>query len=349
MLGRYTRSIDDHDAAAIFPHWRACGREKKGQSKVTLGSTDDDGAGAAMASEAGEWRRGKGRAWRLVEEGIAGGAASAAACLASNPIDGIRCRQQLKTRPPILGTSTLQAGLAPAMAYNIVLNSTRFSLYCALHDEESKISSSLLGPVASGVLAGGIAGFISSPLARWRTLRQAGDSLSSARSFLLDRPFEGAVPWAARNAGHTACIFPLFAIASKRLDASWADAPQTVRHLVASLFAASVSCMLMNPLDVYCTRLYHGGSQLSAAYRSSLIGSLLAGYRGLSANLLRTVPHTVLTFVLLERWRSLSSSDPATRSSTTTGNAAPAPAAANGLGRARTTAVGAPIVERERA
>ena len=109
MLCRYAHPIDDHDAAPpSTPGKLADAKERAKQSHPRF-ATDDDGAGAAMASETGEWRRGKGRTWRLVEEGIAGGAASAAACLASNPIDGIRCRQQLKTRPPILGTSTLQA------------------------------------------------------------------------------------------------------------------------------------------------------------------------------------------------------------------------------------------------
>ena len=280
----------------------------------------------------------------LAKEAFLGGAASAAACIASNPIDGIRCRMQLKTRPPLIGSASsaaamaasLQAGLGPAMLYNVVLNSTRFSLFRALHGDGSDQSLVHCGPIASGLFAGAVSGFLSSPLARLRTLRQAGDSVSSAKA-LMQRPFEGAAPWAARNAGHTACIFTLFAAASQRLDVSWADAPSSARHLISSLFAASVSCVLMNPLDVYCTRLYHSGSvgaDSAAAYRSSLLGSLLAGYRGLSANLMRTVPHTVLTFVLLERWRGIGSSAPTHTSAV--GDATPTPAS-GGFGALRRT------------
>ena len=150
----------------------------------------------------------------------------------------------------------------------------------------------------------------------------------------MQRPFEGAAPWAARNAATPHASSPS---SPPRASAStsWADAPSG-RHLISSLFAASVS-VSVNPLDVYCTRLYHSGSvgaDSAAAYRSSLLGSLLAGYRGLSANLMRTVPHTVLTFVLLERWRGIGSSAPT--HTPAVGDATPTPAS-GGFGALRRT------------
>lgn len=133
----------------------------------------------------------------------------------SNPIDIVRVRIQI-TSAPALSTAgaagmltrwgPLTAGLGPAMAYNVVLNAARFSLFHAFNDADGRA-----GPVASGLLAGGIAGFLSSPLARWRTLRQAGTSLNM--SAVMAKPFACAPAWALRNAGHTACIFQCAATA----------------------------------------------------------------------------------------------------------------------------------------
>ena len=228
----------------------------------------------------------------VVREATLGGVASAAAAIISNPIDIVRVRRQLGSLPAAAPKS-INAGLGPAMIYNVVLNSTRFSLFYAVDDR--------LGPIAGGLLAGGVAGFISSPFARWRTLRQAGESSAS----LMTRPFAGALPWAFRNAGHTACIFYLFAATSKALEERSASAqlPPTLRHLAGSLVAATTSCFLMNPLDVYCTRQYAAtgsGAIAPPAAPARVASSLLAsGYAGLGANMLRTVPHTVLTFVLV--------------------------------------------------
>lgn len=72
----------------------------------------------------------------------------------------------------------------------------------------------------------------------------------------------------------------------------------TLRHLAASLGAACASCFLMNPLDVYCTRLFHSSATPSAPAAGAGAGLRALFYTGLGANMLRTVPHTVLTFVI---------------------------------------------------
>jgi len=183
--------------------------------------------------------------------------------------------------------------------------------------------------VAGGFMAGGVAGFVSSPLARWRTLRQAGGSgASSSLSLLMARPFAGAPAWALRNAGHTACIFHLFGATSRVLERSSPALPPTLQHLAASLFAASVSCFLMNPLDVYCTRTFHSSLEpVDAPLRAvpatpangrTFAAAAAAGYKGLSANLLRTVPHTVLTFVILEALRARAAEPSLTPATVTT-------------------------------
>ena len=184
-----------------------------------------------------------------------------------------------------------------------MLNATRFSLYHA----NTSDSQGRAGQIGAGLLSGGIAGFISSPLARLRTLRQAGEARSSAATLLTTgRPFAGSHKWAARNAGHTACIFGIFGAADAALAESETGLTPTMRHLAASLVSAAASCVLMNPLDVITTRCFFHSRALSGPTApplasppaSWLASAVAAGYSGLGANLLRTVPHTVITFVL---------------------------------------------------
>ena len=279
-------------------------------------------------------------------EALRGGAASAAACLLSNPIDVVRCRLQLEGgRSSLFHSTGMASSLPAAMAYNVVMNSTRFALFASL-------SSNTDRPLTSGLLAGGVAGLVSSPLARLRTLQQAGDHMfASAARATAAAPFSGAGIWSLRNAGHTACIFYLYEAALRRLSVrlDGAGVPPLVLYLSASLCASVTSCLLMNPLDVLATRAFHAppanAAALAAGFhtpthlntpvaapstlrttlrtparlplkwpllettlrtpaRLPLKWPLLdTAYRGLGANLIRTVPHTVLTFVFLEALR----------------------------------------------
>jgi len=262
-------------------------------------------------------------------EALRGGAASAAACLLSNPIDVVRCRLQLEGgRSGLFHSTGMASSLPAAMAYNVVMNSTRFALFASL-------SSNTDRPLTSGLLAGGVAGLVSSPLARLRTLQQAGDHMfASAARATAAAPFSGAGIWSLRNAGHTACIFYLYEAALRRLSVrlDGAGVPPLVLYLSASLCASVTSCLLMNPLDVLATRAFHAppanAAALAAGFhtpthlntpvaapstlrttlrtpaRVPLKWPLLdTAYRGLGANLIRTVPHTVLTFVFLEALR----------------------------------------------
>ena len=89
---------------------------------------------------------------------------------------------------------------------------------------------------------------------------------------------------------------------------------------MSNSFEGWLSCFLMNPLDVLATRVFAASAQLlpppprrlakaaapAAAAASAPVRPLLllrTAYRGLGANLLRTVPHTVLTFVFIEALR----------------------------------------------
>jgi hypothetical protein len=257
-------------------------------------------------------------------EALLGGTASAAAALFTNPIDVVRARLQLQSGPRAASSGGgvaiattlargggLQAGLGAAVGYNVLLNATRFSLFGALSSPDAGACT----PLQASLVAGGVAGALSAPLARLRTLQQLGHSRTAAWRALAHAPLAGATPWAVRNAGHTAVIFWLYEAISTsgwvdaRLEAALggaAERPSALTHLVSSLCAATVSCFLLNPLDVCATRVFHSsaearrGASSSAAPREPLAR---AAFRGLGANLLRTVPHTALTFLFLEALR----------------------------------------------
>jgi hypothetical protein len=66
----------------------------------------------------------------------------------------------------------------------------------------------------------------------------------------------------------------------------------------------------MNPVDFICTRLYDASVARSPASPLRVLEDALAAdgfaglYRGLTANLARIVPHTVVTFVIAETVRT---------------------------------------------
>ena len=98
--------------------------------------------------------------------------------------------------------------------------------------------------------------------------------------------------------------FTLFAAASQRLDVSWPMRPP--RHLIPLFRRLRLLCPhepTRRILHALVPQRLSGRRQLRRIAAASLVPS--GGYRGLSANLMRTVPHTVLTFVLLERWRGI--------------------------------------------
>mmetsp|Transcript_12498 Transcript_12498/g.42301 ORF Transcript_12498/g.42301 Transcript_12498/m.42301 type:complete len:326 (-) Transcript_12498:166-1143(-) len=278
------------------------------------------------------------------EEALLGAAAAAAACLVSNPLDVARVHAQLapprEALPGVGGVlrrvvSThgylgLTRGMAYGLSYNVALNSLRFSMFSALAAQDD--GPGLPAP-AAGVCAGFCAGLMASPLARARTLMQEhalgspGWRAPSAAQLLGTRPFDGALAWALRNAGHTGCIFGLYGPFKRALEERLPSAPSTLVHLLAALHAATLSCAVMNPLDLVATRLYaqsgpgpgpgagmEGGAaaaRVELAYTSALDCVLKtvaaegpAGlYRGLAANVCRIVPHTAVTFAVAEALR----------------------------------------------
>lgn len=260
------------------------------------------------------------------EEAVIGALGAASACLVSNPLDVARVRLQLARGDaggPVgvlssavrrEGLRALGSGLGLGITYNVLLNSTRFFLF-------SELNESGMPAPASGVVAGFVSGFISSPLARARTLVQTSrvsgrGGASAAALVFAPRAFQGATIWSLRNAGHTAIIFSLHGALKRRLGDAAPAASPTALHLVASVHAALVSCVVMNPVDVLATRFYCQpelravGSGVSVVaspaevvWRTVAEEGLGGLFRGLSANVLRIVPHTAVTLAVADALR----------------------------------------------
>jgi len=239
------------------------------------------------------------------------------------------------------GAVALWRSLPEAVVYNAVLNSVRFSLYSALTVSAAQSShmEALPKPVG-GFVAGCIAGAIASPIAKARTAAQRGptDSRSSALvDTIRHRPFSGASSWALRNGGHTGIIFSTYEGLNRGFSTSLSGLSAISQSLLSSLCAATISCVLMNPLDVISTRVFAQSSQpalvrsfgradfaplgcctglcmpmpATAHYSSpvdcaiKLVASegVAALWKGLGANLARIVPHTAVTFAIVESLR----------------------------------------------
>ena len=232
------------------------------------------------------------------EEAILGAAGSVGACVVSHPLDTARARQALGLG--VRAGPSLASGMGVAMAYNVVLNGARFgglSVSTASGADEG----------LSGFVAGGLSGYIAAPLARARTLLQTSSSGGGSWHALLGGggAFAGASAWALRSASHSGVIFAVRARALPAIERAAPEwTPSSIVHLAASLQASLVSCLLVNPLDVVATRLQApGGSGRAAA--PSLVECVLRGglYSGLAANAARVVPHTCLTFGIIEMLR----------------------------------------------
>jgi hypothetical protein len=244
------------------------------------------------------------------------------------------------------GALVLWRSLPEAVAYNAVLNSVRFSLYSALTaGTVHAVREERMSPPVAGFVAGSIAGAVASPFAMARTAAQR-ESAGLAGGMQLSRlatEAKAAAPsglgwgavasWSLRNGGHTGIIFSCYEHFRWHLAAAFPSLPGAVHSLSASLAASSLSCVAVNPIDVVATRLFAQSAPrpelaISAASSTCGVGAIVTPmysspldvvvktvladgvpglYRGLGANIARVVPHTCITFAIVEAFRSRSS------------------------------------------
>mmetsp|Transcript_29160 Transcript_29160/g.89330 ORF Transcript_29160/g.89330 Transcript_29160/m.89330 type:complete len:304 (-) Transcript_29160:212-1123(-) len=285
---------------------------------------------------------------QTVHEALLGAAASSAACIVSNPVDTVRVRMQLQQGKDGLPNGPLRAmrvvaeregllalwrSMPQAVAYNAVLNSVRFSLYSAI-TAGTLYTTDGLSPPVGGFIAGTVAGAVASPFAKARTAAQREAVLARDRIHPLKLPasvsWGASSSWALRNGGHTGIIFSCYENFKCQLAVTLPLLSETTHSLLASLAASSLSCVVVNPLDVVATRLFvqpttrpaisvssltHNcanaavaspvySSPLDVVVKIVLAEGIPGLYKGLAANIARIVPHTCLTFAIVEVLRS---------------------------------------------
>ena len=253
---------------------------------------------------------------------LGAGAATGATCM-SNPIDSIKTRLQLASAAPALssapspgdangpagrlfaslrggGLGALQVGLRPAIAYNVLLNGARLSLYRPLCREGCP------APVAGG-MAGAVGALTASPAWVLKVRSHAG--CPTSLSGLVRK--EGARA-AYRGVG-VAMLRVSTASAVQLSTYDWAKSvmgsPESWATRGAAAAVAGVATIAaFNPFDVIATRLAAAGPgmKLSTCARTLVReGGWLGFYRGSLTNYLRVGPHTAVTLLLWELGKGL--------------------------------------------
>jgi len=295
----------------------------------------------------------------------AGACAAAAATVFSNPFDVVKTRMQLQGElgaktggaaysSPISGLRQIfaeggmrgvQAGLAPAIMFQVAMNGVRLGSFPYLSegfqdmlgvrdaDAEGGTASTeaakLTARLGAGMTAGVLGACIAQPfyLVKSRLQSAATGSFRAVQSYDYKGPMDGLAR-IVRDDGGFAALFRGWDAAALRLGAgsaaqltSYVMFKERVAefgfsglplHAIASAGASMVVTACMTPFDVVSTR-YMQSTKGSGRYSSPLdcfVKTARAeGARGLwkgaGALYLRLAPHTILTLTFLEQFRIL--------------------------------------------
>ncbi|KAH7141435.1 mitochondrial dicarboxylate transporter [Dactylonectria estremocensis] len=268
-----------------------------------------------------------------------GGAAACMAVCFTHPLDQTKYRMQvLKSKTSMFnvmyrfasrdGITSLWTGLSASILRQGSYSTARFGIHTALservlkHTGQSKIS--LPWNIACAGVAGGIAGVIGNP-AEVALVRMCADGAKpQAQRFGYANAVHAMVRVAqdegvrAFGKGITANIarsvlmnvsqIATYASAKQYLVGSAGLGDDIKTHAMASLAAGTMATTLCAPADVLKSRLQAsaGKEGLLAVLRSGLreegVRFLM---RGWTPAWLRLTPHTVLTFVFMEKLRQL--------------------------------------------
>jgi len=230
------------------------------------------------------------------------------------------------------GLRGLQAGLVPALCYQTAMNGTRLGLYepvqRALVAVTGADPASTLMKAAAAAASGAVGATLGSPLYLVKSRLQAQSAFFTVREAHayrglwhglssvfaaegargLFRGLNGALPRvmtgsAVQLSSYDTC---------KAHAAAAGVAPGTLQHLVASLLASVLTVTAMNPWDVISTRLYQSQGKhtvysgpFDCAAKTVRAEGWAALQKGWLAQYGRLGPHTVLTFLFLEKLRPL--------------------------------------------
>ncbi|KAK0669905.1 mitochondrial dicarboxylate transporter [Cercophora samala] len=269
---------------------------------------------------------------------LGGAAASMAVCF-THPLDLTKYRMQvLHTRTPMLSTlyrfavrdgiPSLWSGLSASVLRQSTYSTARFGLYTILSRQMQKQSGtaklSTTSTVVCAGVAGGLAGMVGNPT-EVVLVRMCADAVKPPAERFLYSDAVTALVRIAREEGvkvfgrglsanivrsvlmNVSQIAPY--AAAKRTILTRTQLKDDIRtHALASLFAGTVATTACAPADVLKSRIQ------SAAKGSTVLQVVRDGLRqegpvflmkGWTPAWLRLTPHTVLTFVIMEKLSEL--------------------------------------------
>lgn len=240
------------------------------------------------------------------------------------------------------GLRGLQKGLLPAYVYQILMNGTRFTLYERIrhffiaHPALSclhKDSRTVLSNAGAGAIAGGVAATIGTPFNLIKTRLQSysphfatgvqhgypGTVTAIRKIWAHEGPlgfYRGVSASVLRTTFGSAAQLSCYEWAKRRIAALWGCSDEIAGvHLASSMLSGVAACLVMNPFDVVMTRLYNQQHQNAhvlvyrglwdCASKTVRAEGISALFKGLVPHFVRIGPHTVLTLVLLEQFRTL--------------------------------------------
>jgi len=237
------------------------------------------------------------------------------------------------------GLPALQRGLFPALLYQVFLNGPRLGAYQILENAGFTRNKKDGGirfyrSVFAGAVSGAFGAFVASPFYLAKTRLQARAAAAVAVGFqhkqvnlagaLKDVYRKGGFLglWAGVNAAvprvmvGSAAQLTTFSAAKQRIDATgYFPYPNHILCVfLASCLSGVAVVAFMTPFDVISTRLYNqpstGGSDKlyykgfwDCAMKMSRTEGMLAFYKGWTASLLRSAPHTVLSLIFWDELR----------------------------------------------
>ena len=230
------------------------------------------------------------------------------------------------------GLATLWKGVTSNIGFHIVLTGMRFGLYSTFNQAlgvRPEHDGASLGSWISGTAAGGGAAIIASPFALVRTRLQANSTVASFGHSHAAKTTAEAFNEIIRSEGFTGLWTGSLSQATRvslttgAQLAVYDSMKQIIRHrcpkwrqanvnLATALSAGVFTAMMAHPLDVILTRIYHQSASdkwyrgpFDAAIKTVRSEGVSGLYKGFTATLLRQMPHTTVTFLVLEYLRAL--------------------------------------------
>ncbi|XP_047428146.1 mitochondrial dicarboxylate carrier isoform X4 [Mugil cephalus] len=271
----------------------------------------------------------------LVSRWYFGGLSSSAAACFTHPLDLIKVhlQTQQEVRMGMIGMTVnvvrregylaLYTGLSASLCRQMTYSLSRFAIYETIRDKLNRKNKGVLPfyqKILLGAFGGFTGGFIGTP-ADLVNVRMQNDiklpvELRRNYAHVLDgllrvwreegmkKLFSGATMASARGALVSVGQLSCYDQSKQLVLATGYLADNTLTHFLSSVFAGGCAIILCQPLDVIKTRLMSSKVEYKSVFHCLTETAKLgprAFYKGLVPAAVRLIPHTVLTYMVLEK------------------------------------------------